>query len=524
MVRDPRRGERAVRPREGAAAAAAVPRAGRRRRDSCRSSRSSRPTSTRCSRAWRSSRTTRSGSPATPTSSSRTRPRTSSRRSRSAAPAHEVRPRRPPRGRHHDARRDLGAPRAASSSSTTSDVTVVDGPLDLGGLWELYALDRRSSRTSRGRRRRQPCSRPRRAADFFRALRSGDVLVHHPYDSFADSVEAFVEQAASDPHVLAIKQTIYRTAVPTARSCASLVKAAERGQAGRRARRAQGALRRAGEHRTGPRARRGGRARRVRPRRPEDARQGPARRPPGGRRHPSLLPRRHRQLQPARPRTLYEDLGLLTADPELGADLTELFNHLTGYSRQMRLPQAPRRAETPAPGAARSASAAQAALGPDGRITMKMNSLVDPDDDRRAVRGVAARAPRSTCSSAASAACGPACPGCRRRSACARSSAATSSTRASTASAPTRAERRVLHRLAPTSCPATSTVASRRWRRSTDPRLRARLDEILAIELPTTVLAWQLHDDGTWTACRNGHGVNAQFELYQRAVARAQRP
>ena len=56
-----------------------------------------------------------------------------------------------------------------------------------------------------------------------------------------------------------------------------------------------------------------------------------------------------------------------------------------------------------------------------------------------------------------------------------------------------------------------------------DARLRERLDEIFAIELSDTELAWQLHDDGTWTRVRNGHGVNAQDELYKRAVARAQR-
>ncbi len=69
-------------------------------------------------------------------------------------------------------------------------------------------------------------------------------------------------------------------------------------QAGRRVGRAQSPLRGTGEHRTGSDARAGGRPRRVRPRRPEDPREDPARRPPGTRRHPALLPRRDRQLQP----------------------------------------------------------------------------------------------------------------------------------------------------------------------------------------------------------------------------------
>src|SRR5204862_7612918 len=66
-------------------------------------------------------------------------------------------------------------------------------------------------------------------ADVFAAMRAGDVLVHHPYDSFATSVERFVEQAVNDPNVLAIKLTIYRTSDDTPLMPA-LIRAAERGK------------------------------------------------------------------------------------------------------------------------------------------------------------------------------------------------------------------------------------------------------------------------------------------------------
>jgi len=112
-----------------------------------------------------------------------------------------------------------------------ADVNVIDGPLDLGGLWSIYALDRPELKD-------EPWV-PQTPAllqgldpepDFFRLLKTTDVLVHHPYDSFATSVEQFVEQAAGDPHVLAIKQTIYRTAGPESAIVQSLIKAAEGGK------------------------------------------------------------------------------------------------------------------------------------------------------------------------------------------------------------------------------------------------------------------------------------------------------
>jgi polyphosphate kinase len=259
---------------------------------------------------------------------------------------------------------------------TEQEVTVLDGPLDLGGLWSLYSVERPELKD-------EPwvpqtpvvLSGTDPAPDFFRLLRNSDLLVQHPYDSFATSVEQFVEQAASDPDVLAIKQTIYRTATDDSSLVGSLIKAAEAGKQ-------VVAL-------VELKARFDERANIERARALEEAGVHVVYGLVGLKTHSKVLLvvrqepdgiRRYCHVGTGNynPKTagLYEDLGLLTADPDIGADLTDLFNHLTGYSHQgayRKLLVAPTHLRR---GLAELIER-EAAKGAEGRITLKMNSLVD---------------------------------------------------------------------------------------------------------------------------------------------------
>jgi len=215
-----------------------------------------------------------------------------------------------------------------------SDVLEVPGLLDLASLWQLYDdVDRPDLKF----RSFVPSTAPRFAEgevaqSVFATLREGDVLVHHPYESFSTSVQRFIEQAAIDPNVLAIKQTLYRTSGDSP-IVDALIDAAEAGkqvvvlveikarfdeQANIRWARA---LERAGCHVVYGLVGLKTHCKTLLVVRQEA----------GTIRRYCHIGTGNYNNKTAR---LYEDLGLFTADPDVGADLTDLFNVLTGYSRQ----------------------------------------------------------------------------------------------------------------------------------------------------------------------------------------------
>ncbi len=203
--------------------------------------------------------------------------------------------------------------------------------------------------------------------------------MHHPYHSFSTSVQRFIEQAAADPDVLAIKQTLYRTSGDSP-VVDALIAAAQAGKQVVVLVEVQGPLRRAGQHRLGPDAGAGRLPRRLRPGRAEDPLQDRmVIRQEGG----QLRRYCHIGTGNYHPKTarIYEDFGLLTADPDVGSDLTDLFNVLTGYSRQTGY-----RRLLVAPHGVRSGiieridrEIAHVESGVAGYIQFKVNSIVDEE-------------------------------------------------------------------------------------------------------------------------------------------------
>ena len=396
---------------------------------------------------------------------------------------------------------------------TSSDLYVIDGLLALGDLWSL---------TEGKGSRRVGVTPPELGAslsessDILSTLDERDVLVHHPYDRFSTSVEAFVDEAADDPDVLAIKQTIYRTSdegeAPVVRS---LVRAAESGKevvalvelTARGDEEANIAwartLEKAGVHVVYGVVGLKTHAKIVLVVRQEGDKIRRYCHVGTGNYNPETA-------------TIYEDVGLLSSEVELAADVADLFNRLTGYSNgngYRRVLVAPGMLRTRLLELIRAEAKAS-----DGRIVMKMNSLVDPEmidalyEASRAgteidliVRGICCLRPGVKGLSE----------NIRVRSIVGRFLEHSRIFRfgsdergpryyiGSADLMPRNLDRRV-ECLAPV----------------TDPALMARLEEILAVNLEDDVLAWELTPDG-WRKVKTKVGVDTHQRLQELAEARA---
>ena len=393
----------------------------------------------------------------------------------------------------------------------------LEGPLDLGGLANLQNLARPDLQFPQFNGVLPPRLAPFEGSlpDIFGVIRDGDLLVHHPYDSFASSTEAFLTQAARDPNVLAIKQTLYRTSRDSP-VMQSLIHAANEGKQ-------VVALvelkARFDEERNIEWAQR-----------LEDAGVHVVYGVGGLKTHTKLslvvrdegeTIRRYCHIGTGNynesTARIYEDLGLLTVDPDLGADLSDLFNFLTGYSRQRTY-----RKLAVSPDGIRNLLLeliAHESAMPDGAITLKMNSLVDSGmiDALYEASGAGTRIDlivRGTCCLV------PGVPGqssnIRVRSIVGRylehsrifrfGSRSRSRTYliGSADLMPRNLDRRV-EALSPID----------------DPDLQFRLDEILEVLLADDELAWELGPEGNWVKVPPEQGVNAQETLTALAQARA---
>ncbi len=262
------------------------------------------------------------------------------------------------------------------------ELFAVEGLLDLTCLWQIATLDVPELRdppwTPVVPARLIPDDDGEHV-DVFAVMRQGDLLVHHPYESFAASVERFITQAADDPDVLSIKQTLYRTSgdSPIVRD---LIRAADQGK--------QVVVL------VEIKARFDEEANIVWARKLEQAGAHVVYGLVGLKTHSkvALVIRRegiglrrylHLGTGNYNPKTarLYTDLGLLTCRPELGADATDLFNFLTGLSRQQgfrRLLVAPDTLRTRIRDLI-DREADHARAGRPARIVAKVNALVDPE-------------------------------------------------------------------------------------------------------------------------------------------------
>jgi polyphosphate kinase len=260
------------------------------------------------------------------------------------------------------------------------EVYPVEGLLDMGALWQIVRLPGHAELRqepivgiTHPRLLRHEGERP----DVLGAMREGDILVHHPYASFATSVERFVEQAVADPNVLAIKQTVYRTSddsplVP------ALIDATERGKQAvalvelkarfdeRTNIQWAKALEEAGVHVVYGQPALKTHAKCVLV----------VRREGDGVRNYVHIGTGNYHSATAR---LYTDFGLFTVDEEIGADVADMFNYLTGYGRPLnyrKVLMAPNHLRDGIIEQIDRTIAAHSEERP-ARIAMKMNALVD---------------------------------------------------------------------------------------------------------------------------------------------------
>ena len=404
---------------------------------------------------------------------------------------------------------------------TERDVHVLPAPLGLNGLMVLTDLDRPDLRLATMTPITSPelAGPPGEEVDLFAVLRERDVLVHHPYDAFATSVQAFIEQAADDPDVLAIKITLYRTSGPGSPIIRALLDAAEAGKQ-------VVAL-------VELKARFDEEANIVWAKALEEAGVHVAYGVVGLKTHTkiALVVRREGDAvrryvhvgtgnyndQTAR---IYEDLGLLSSDEALGADLSDLFNVLTGYARQPRY-----RRLVVAPEGFRPRIAeliAREAAADDGHIAIKANALVDPamidalyDASQRGtrvelfIRGICALRPGV--------------PGLSEtitvRSVVGRYLEHSRIYRFGS-------EARGIDRLIGSGDLMPRNL-DRRVEALTpvdDPRLAARLDEILDVARHDDLLAWELGSDSVWRRVAPSVGLETHATLQERARRRSERP
>jgi polyphosphate kinase len=394
----------------------------------------------------------------------------------------------------------------------SEDVYSVTGMLDFTGLLSILAHGHKGL-ISRGW---MPATQPRLSSDggepvdFFGVIRAGDMLVHHPYDAFETSVEAFVEQAARDQDVLAIKIAMYRTSGPESPIACALKSAA---QAGKQVvalveLKARGdeqanivwakALEAAGIHVVYGLVGLKTHAKLMLVVRQEGTRV---------RRYAHIGTGNYNAATAG----MFEDIALFTADPDVTADIAELFNYLTGYSRQTKF-----RKLLVAPTTLRSGILKliqQEALKPEGRIVIKVNNLVDPEVIDALYRASQAGARvdlivRGICCLK------PGVPGLsegiRVRSLIGQylehsrifgfgSGPGRHVLIGSSDLMPRNLDRRV---------EAVVPIA--------DPDLKKEIERFLELELADDTLAWELAEGGTWSKAAAGRGVNTQEQM-QRA-------